>query len=240
MLLAASSIWGTDLQNPQEHLGTLHDLMFRDRSWGVRYLVIDTGGWLRGRRVILAPSIVEQREWPARRLWTTLTQRQVEQSPPLEADMPVSRQKQKALSEYYGWGHGWAAPSSLEDEEEGDPHLRSAREVIGYHVQASDGGIGQIKDLIVDEEAVEPEPWRFRYLVVDTGTWLPGRQVLLAPDWADEIRHIDQTVFLGLPRERVGQSPEYAPDAPVNRAYEEVLFDYYGQPKYWIAREQGG
>jgi hypothetical protein len=201
-------------------------------------MVVDTGGWLRGRRVLLAPSVVEQREWPSRRLWTELTQQQVKDAPPVSADLPVSRQNEVALAEHYAWGYyGGIAPAHPIDAES-DPHLRSAREVMAYRIEASDGAIGHVEDLILDDEAADDDMWEFRYVVIDTRNWLPGRKVLVAPRWTDEVRYGDGTLSFGLSREQIKNSPEYTPESPINREYEEVLFDYYGQPKYWIAHSK--
>jgi len=238
MLLATSSIFKCSLENADEKVGTLHNLLFDDRSWAVRYMVVDTGGWLDGRRVLLAPSVVEQREWPNRRLWTSLTRKQVEDAPPVDADLPVSRQNEVALAEHYAWGYYWGIPPAHPIDTEGDSHLRSARDVMGYRIEASDGDIGHVEDLVLDDEAADDGLWEFRYLVVDTRNWLPGRRVLVAPLWADEVRYGDGGISLRLSREQVKNSPEYTPDAPINREYEEVLFDYYGQPKYWIAHSK--
>jgi hypothetical protein len=114
------------------------------------------------------------------------------------------------------------------DEQESDPHLRSTREVIGYHIQARDGEIGHVEDLIVEDEI-----WFIRYLVIDTRNWLPGRKVLVAPAWAEQVNWVERRVYLDLSRETVKNSPEFDPSMPVNREYEVRLYDYYGRPKYW-------
>jgi hypothetical protein len=167
-----------------------------------------------------------------------LTQQQVKDAPPVSADLPVSRQKEVALAEHYAWGYYGGIPPAHPIDAESDPHLRSAREVMAYRIEASDGAIGHVEDFILDDEAADDGLWEFRYLVVDTRNWLPGRKVLVAPRWADEVRYGDGTVLFGLSREQIKNSPEYTPEAPINREYEEVLFDYYGQPKYWIGHSK--
>jgi hypothetical protein len=153
------------------------------------------------------------------------------------------------LHTYYGWTPYWrgglptfglgaaAAAETIagelqqkdeEDEQESDPHLRSTREVIGYHIQARDGEIGHVEDLIVEDET-----WFIRYLVIDTRNWLPGRKVLVAPAWAEQISWIHRKVYLDLGRESIKNSPEFDPSIPVNREYEVQLYDFYGRPYYW-------
>jgi hypothetical protein len=181
-----------------------------------------------------------------------LTKAQIEESPPVDAHKPLSRQMETQLSDYFGWPSYWAptfAPAEYSAvagrayaraasssgqtaapaQEEYDPHLRSVDEVTGYRIQANDGGIGHVEDFIVDDFA-----WVIRYLVVDTRNWLPGRKVLLTPDMIDAVRWDDQTVHVHLTRAQIKKSPEYDPAAPINREYETRLYDYYGRPSYWL------
>jgi hypothetical protein len=84
-----------------------------------------------------------------------------------------------------------------------DPHLRSTRRVTGYHIHATDGEIGHVEDFIVDDEN-----WALRYLVVDTGHWLPGRQVLISPQWIKGVNWADSCVYMDRSREAVKNSPK--------------------------------
>jgi hypothetical protein len=113
-------------------------------------------------------------------------------------------------------------------QQEKEHHLRSTREVIGYHIQARDGEIGHVEDFIADDQT-----WAIQYMVVDTRNWLPGRKVLIAPAWIEKVDWLERLVHVDLLRETIQNSPEFDPSAPVNRAYEVRLYDYYGRPKYW-------
>ncbi len=111
---------------------------------------------------------------------------------------------------------------------EGDPHLRSAREVAGYHIRGTDDSVGSVTDFLVDEEG-----WVIRYLVVDTGHWLSGRKVLIAPPWVSEVSWATQEVQVTMTRAQIEASPEYNPDIGLDRAYEEQLHGHYDRPVYW-------
>jgi hypothetical protein len=113
--------------------------------------------------------------------------------------------------------------------ETADPNLRSFREVSGYHVNAADGEIGHVEDLIVDDSN-----WVLRYAVVDTRNWLPGRKVLVAIPWFHDVSWGSETVSTALTQDEIKNSPEFKPDEPINRQYEEVLYDFYGRRKYWL------
>jgi hypothetical protein len=245
MLRSTKELRGYSIRAVDGDIGKVHELYFDDFAWMVRYLVVDTGNWLAGRKVLLQPGVLGQPDWENQALPVQLTKEQVEHSPAISTDQPVSRQMEANLHTYYGWTPYWQtgllAPGmriatsemmvrSGEDTEEGkgDPNLRSTREVIGYHIQARDGEIGHVEDLIVDDRL-----WTIHYLVIDTRNWLPGRKVLVAPAWAEQVSWAERKVHLDLSRETVKDSPEYDPSMPVNRAYEFRLYDYYGRPKYW-------
>jgi hypothetical protein len=98
----------------------------------------------------------------------------------------------------------------------------------GYTVAGQDDACGTVKDFLVDDEY-----WVVRYLVLDTGNWLPGRKVILAPAWVKDVTWADRKVIVDLSQEQIKGSPEFNPDEPVNRQYEVRLYDYYGRPKYW-------
>jgi len=235
MLIAAKQIRGCSIEGADGTVGTVKDLLFDGRSWKVRYLDVDTGHWLPGRRVILSPEVIRTRDYASRRLATPLTKERVEDSPSLDSHLPVSRQKEIELAQYYAWGAYWANIESTREgnEAESDPNLRSTHAVSGYHIQAVDGEIGHVDDFIIDDEAFEGAPWEIRYLVIDTRNWLPDKTVLIPPLWAESVDWDTQRVQVGLTQRMIESSPRYDPAAPINRQYEEVFYDYYGRPRYW-------
>jgi hypothetical protein len=114
-----------------------------------------------------------------------------------------------------------------EPEKQGDPHLYSVSAVKTYDVQAEDGDSGHVKDFVFEDES-----WSVRYVVVDTRHWLPGKRVLISPEWIDSIRWDEKKVHVNMSRESIRNGPEFDPSKPVNRKYEEVQYDYYGRPKH--------
>ncbi len=232
MLIRTENAFGSEVQATDGSVGKLRDLFVDDLDWGVRYLVVEAGGWLSRRHVLLSPKAVQKCDWINVRIDVGLARQQVKDSPPVDANLPVSRQKQVELARHYGWADQW--PGAFEEgaASQGDPHLRSAKEVIGYYVEATDGRVGHVEDFVVDDDA-GGGAWAIRYLVIDTRKWLHGKHVLLAPLWAQSIRWEDRTVHMPLTREKIQNAPEHDPSAPVNRSEEEILYDYYGLPKYW-------
>jgi sporulation protein YlmC with PRC-barrel domain len=225
-------------------MGKVHEFFFDDETWQIRYLVVDTRRWLPGRKVLVATAGFRRPEPEEKRFPVSLTKEQVEGSPAIEADKPVSRQRQMELHEHYGWPPYWPPggyyevplpratvfpPEEQEEkkpqgrEAEGDPHLRNTREVTGYGVRGGDGEAGEVDDLVLDAEE-----WVVRYLIVDTGKWLPGKKVLVPVGFVREISWDDKSVSVVLRAEDIKDAPAFDPSAPVDGQVEERLRDYYG------------
>jgi hypothetical protein len=106
--------------------------------------------------------------------------------------------------------------------------LRSLKQLYGIKLGASDGNIGQVKDFYFDDRN-----WAIRYLVVDTGSWLPERQVLLAPHAFGRLDQTERILRVNLTRKQIEDSPPIESRKPVSRQYEAEYYRYYGWPYYW-------
>jgi hypothetical protein len=257
VLRSLKELYGYEVRGTDGDIGKVHDFFFDDLIWTVRYLVVETGSWLSGRRVLLSTMPLGRPQWEKRSFPVLLSREKVRSSPDIDAHKPVSRKMEEALHSHYGWPTYWrtAAPiggvgafaiadivtgevpkrdTTQEADSEGSPqdwHLRSTREVLGYGIQAQDGEVGRVDDFVGDDVN-----WAIRYLVVDTRKWLPGRKVLVAPTWLEEVAWVSKKVHVDLPRDVIKGSPEFDRSAPVNREYEVRLYDYYGRPKYWVQK----
>lgn len=114
-----------------------------------------------------------------------------------------------------------------------DPHLRDCATVMAYHVEASDGDIGHVHDMLVDDET-----WAVRYIVVNTSNWWMGHLVLIAPQWISDVSWHDAAVSVNLTQQAVKDSPPYDPDKVIDREHEDALHGHYGRPGYWV--DEGG
>ncbi len=244
MLHKSTTLHGFKISATDGELGDVDQLYFDDQNWTVRYVVVDTGKWLPGRRVLISPASVEKVGSSRHELAVALTMEQIRNAPGTEADKPVSRQEEIALQRYYGWPAYWnlgtlyvpgamgpanaAAMSPETIPTEGDPHLRSTREVIGYRIHASDGEIGHVEDFLVDDQN-----WVIRYMEVDTRNWLPGKKVLVAPNWIETVSWAERRVGVALTRENILNSPEYDSSKPLSREYETALHEHYDRARYW-------
>ena len=248
-------------------IGQVKDFYFDDQAWVIRYLVVEAGSWLSGRKVLISPMSVRRADWAARLLPVAITQEQVRNSPDIDTQQPVSRRHERDYLGYYGypyywdglglWGEGlspyaWrtdhrdsggdraepdhrqAADASADASGEAnrdrndDPHLRSCQAIVGHHIHATDGEIGHVVGLLVDDET-----WAIRYLVVNTSNWWMGHQVLVAPPWITGVHWFDRSVTVGLSRQAIRDAPAYDPSATLNREQETGLHAHHDRPVYW-------
>lgn len=106
--------------------------------------------------------------------------------------------------------------------------LQNAWALKGFTIQATDGNIGHVDDFYFDDIT-----WAVRYVVVDTGNWLSGHEVLLSPVALSGISHQDRCVKIALTRDQVSGAPDAETDRPVTRQWETEYHDYFGWPYYW-------
>jgi uncharacterized protein YrrD len=246
MLYRAKTLQGYQLNSRDGKIGKVKEFYFDDRHWTIRYLVADTGHWLTGRQVLLSPYALGAVNREEKEIVVDLTKKQIEGSPSLDSDKPVSRQFENSYYGYYGMPMYWSGPyswgpypypmrdrahwgESTRSEKAWDPALRSTHGVAGYHIQATDGEIGHVEDFIID-----PETWAIRYLIVDTRNWWPGKKVLISPQWIERVSWPELKVFVNLSREAIKQSPGFLEDSVLDRDYETVLHAHYNRPGYWV------
>ena len=243
MLHNINSLIGCRLRAADGELGEVKEFYFDDATWKIRYLVVRTGSVLAGRKVLISPLALKEADWAGKKLTAALRLDQVRNSPDIDTEKTVTRQHETELHEHYAWPLYWGeafyggsmsgSPLFMEAAEKnkrresraGDAHLQGTAEVTGYSLHAADGHIGHVRDYIADEG------WNIRYLVADSGVWLPGRKVLISPHWIENVSWETSEVFVDLTREAIKNSPAFDPSQPVSEDYESRLYDHYGRPK---------
>ena len=246
MLNKAKTLKGYTLDSLDGDIGKVKEFYFDDLHWTIRYLVANTGNWLTDKQVLISPHALASVDREDQNIAINLTKKQIEDSPPLDSDKPVSRQFEEVYYGYYGWPVYWGGPymwgsypyivnnpdewrESTQGEKAWDSHLRSTNDVSGHHIQASDGDIGHVEDFIIDDET-----WAIRYLVIDTRNWWPGKKVLVATQWIESVSWSELKVFVNLTREAIRQSPEYTEESLLTRDYEALLHGHYDRQGYWV------
>jgi hypothetical protein len=247
MLIKAKTLKGYKLNGLDGEIGKVKEFYFDDQYWAIRYLVADTGNWLTDRNVLISPYALIAVNKDSELIDIDLTKKQIEDSPTLNSDKPVSQQFEVDYYGYYQWPMYWGGPkmwgaypyivrerdkwkeSTQQDKKVWDPHLRSTDAVSGHNIQAKDGEIGHVEDFIIDDET-----WAIRYLIIDTKNWWAGKKVLISPLWIDRVSWKELKVFVSLSRESIKQSPEYSEESLITRDYETKLHRHYNREGYWF------
>jgi sporulation protein YlmC with PRC-barrel domain len=170
------------LAAPDGTLGSVVDLCFDERSWTIRYLVVDASSWFPDRWVLIRP--ISVRGWAEEPsiLHSALSRTQVtsaEVHPPNGLSGRPSQPHAHAIKDRALAG--------------GEAHLKVATSVIGYSIQTEDGTIGHVQDVLVDDQA-----WAIRYLLVDTTGGWTGQRVLVAPEWLIDVSEDDSKTFFSI------------------------------------------
>jgi len=244
-------------------IGHVRGVYFDDESWVVRYLVVDAGGWLASRKVLISPMSVACVNQLDRVLSVSITSQQVMDSPDIDTDKPISRQHESGYLDYYGypyyWGSGgfWGAgsfPSLLLNVSEhgmaGSDGLSNiertqtmgeARSGPGddAHLRSCEAVTGYRIEASdghighVKGFLVEEATWAIRYLIVTTSDWWIGHDVLIAVRWIDKVSWLENSVTVGLTRQAVKGSPVYDAARLLDREHEVSVFRHYKKTGYW-------
>ena len=231
MLQNIKDLYGHALAASDGHIGHVKDFYFDDHAWAVRYLVVDTGNWLTNQLVLLSPHSFGRWDHNGKTLHVNLTRTQIENSPPIETHQPVSRQYEEDYHRYYGWSGYWdggamwgmsgfpimpgpllvVPPVAMEIEpppehkpSTADRHLHSTKDVAGYHIQATDGTIGSVRSFMVDDKS-----WAVGELVVETGHWFSGKEILISRAEIRRISYADSKVFVKLTMADIQQTAKH-------------------------------
>lgn len=242
MLRSLDTLIGFDVLAGDGDIGKVEDFYFDETSWHVRYVVVETGSWLSGRRVLVAPAAVAEirrKHWDDRRLPLDLTREQVRRSPEMRLDKPITRPEEEALYVYYGWPMYWAAGPPVgtgtidmyprtadrtdierldaEARRRGSPPPAPQQQPHLRSTREVKGYRVQGADGAaghVDDLLAEEVDWVIHYLVVHTRDILPGRRVLLPVGAVTEWSWSGAEVGVTMTRRQVEESPEYDPGGP--------------------------
>lgn len=225
----ASLLIGKTMEALDGEIGSVHDLYFDDQTWSVRYLVVGTGKWLPGKKVLVTPEAIVKPWHHQPSIAVKLTMEQIRSGPDIDTAMPISRVAEELLHRHYQWTPYWDTaiapipaippPPAVTVEEDRveagkaaeslvDVRLRSANELGGYHVKAGDGDVGHVQDLLLDDDLS-----RILFLVVEVKGWLFGKKVLVGPSLVSGVDWATSTVFVSANRQALKSAQEYNPAA---------------------------
>lgn len=245
MLINVNALQNFKLKCNDGDIGTVKQFYFDDHHWTIRYLVAETGDWLSSRQVLVSPYAIVGVNVESKHLILNVSKKQIEDSPSLDTDKPVSRQFEQAYYGYYGLPIYWVGPfmwgefpdltrnptkweKEVQKEKGFDPNLRSTLAISGHSIHALDGELGHVRDFVVDDLN-----WAIRYIVVDAGPWWKDQKVIISPQWIQKISWPEKAVYLNVTREKIRLSPAYSEDALISRDYESRLHIHYDKKAYW-------
>lgn len=217
-------------------IGKVDEFYVDDQSYKVRYLIVKTGSWLWGRKVLISPDALIKDSWESNIFPVNLTKEQVKNSPDIDTDKPVSRQQEIELYGHYQWENYWGSgfygggsmglgmglgmPYPVVDQQvlteadkndqhtDDDIHLRSTKTLTGYHIHATDGEIGHVSDFIVDDQT-----WQLTSIVADTANWFGGQKVLIPVADISRVEWASDLVYLSINKAAVEQSHPFDEEA---------------------------
>ncbi len=238
MLFNLKTLLGYTLRSHDGDIGKVKDFYFDDHDWSIRYLVAETGNWLTERQVLISPLAFLTVNEADQTISVNLSHQQIEDSPTLGADQPISQQFEKSYFTYYGWPSYWDgswldlnqqnqqayAQTSLT----GNPHLRSMKKTLGYQIQAKDDSLEQVEGFIL-----QLDTWRIRYLIVHTQNWWPGKKVLISPLWIKSVSSQQSKVFVKYLSETIREAPEFKDISLLTPEAENELHQYYERQEYY-------
>lgn len=256
MLRSADDLKEYQIQSIDGDLGKIYDLYFDDEAWVIRYLVVTTNNWFFKREALISPIALDTPDWQNKTMQVNLSQKQVDHSPDISVHKPVSRQQEVEYFGYYGypvywggaslWGAGFypdglvlendklnesakgAKAKAYEKYQNNDPHLRSWDKVKGFVVNGSDGEIGHIQDLLIDEQT-----FAIRYVIVRANDWWIGHDILVAPQWFEDMKWSDSSVKINHTRAEVKGAPIYDSLVKMDRDWEIAMHKHYERQGYW-------
>ncbi|HKI78115.1 MAG TPA: PRC-barrel domain-containing protein [Ignavibacteriaceae bacterium] len=247
MLLRLKELEGYKIKARDGEIGHVENFFFDDRDWIIRYMIINTGGWLTGRLLLISPASIGKPNWENKFFPVELTKQLIKISPEVDTEKPVSRQKEIEIAKHFDWPEYWMMPGDYmsgtmampvkivnKDEEKKEernenPNLRDANEVIGYSIHAKDQKIGHVEDFIVNDETLS-----IYYLIIDTRDLLPGgKKAIVSISWIENIEWELKEVKVELIKEQIMNSPEWDFSEPVTRKFEDELYEHFKKAKYW-------
>jgi hypothetical protein len=221
MLHSIQQRYGEKLLATDGEIGHVRDFYLDDKNeWAVRYVVADTGAWLPKRLVLLSPHALGHLHPKEKVLLVNLTREQIERCPSIEEHKPLSRQYEEEYHRHYGYPYyaeAWPLWGLAEypvmappppaahgaDHAGADSHLRSARFIRGYKVEATDGLIGHLADFLINGRT-----WKIPQIVVETGHWFAGKTLRIPTDKISKVSFDESTVYVNSTKDAVMAAAE--------------------------------
>ncbi len=197
-MVAATSLKGQSVEALDGHIGHVEDVYFDTIGWKVRYLVIKTGEWLLGRKVLVSPEALADGWHGESGVRVNLAKDRIRSSPDIDTAQPLSVATGRLLHEHYAW-----LPYAVGTERAGSRLCRVA-DLLGYRLAGKNGLAGRVEDFVIHEEDAE-----LRYVAVHVPKGLTTKTVLIHTSDVNGFDWENRVLLSGLSRHDIEASPEY-------------------------------
>jgi hypothetical protein len=258
MLKEVKPLHGWTIHGLDGELGSVDEMLFDDEHWTIRYLIVNTGSWLLGRKVLISPLSFDRLDWENQTLNVNLTCEKIKNSPGVEAHQPVSRQWETGYYDYYEWPYYWEgasgrgvygypgpmlardSPMLAQELIEGKVRKQApsrTEDHIAAHLRSTlevtGYGISATDGHLghVSDFILNDDTWSIAYLVIDTQDWWPGKKVLLPPHWIDHVSWLDKSVTVKVTRDQVQNAPQWEPGQDITNDFQDQTYDHYLQKR---------
>ncbi len=262
MLFAVSGLMDCPVEASDGEVGSVKDFLFDDQTWKIRWMAVEAGPWLAGRRrVFIHPSAIAPLALPPKptlpmmsspstlQLSVNLTRAQIAGGPHAHEDQPVTKDMEALLYDYYGSDPYWGASHFGGAMPNGELRIveDAARRNADAQVPPVDGadhlhGLASITGYHVhaldgdighvENVLADDANWEIRYLVVATRNWWPGKVVQLSPYAVKDIDWFGRSINMNVSRDQVRSAPAWDPLAAIDAVSEEQLHRHFGWPGY--------
>jgi hypothetical protein len=88
-------------------IGHIHGFLIDERSWAIRYLIVDTSNWWLGHQVLIAPKWISDVSWAESTVSVSLTRQAVKDAPAYDPSASLSREQESDIHRHYGRSVYW-------------------------------------------------------------------------------------------------------------------------------------
>lgn len=210
-------------------MGKVKDIYFDDNSWAIRYAQVDTQKWLPGRNVYVSPSSFKGVKEDEKLVEVNHTKETIKNSPTIPADSEISTANEASLTAYYGWNRYWmggdlwgasdrpvlpevpiqndknaANRNEMEMNENTNYVLLNESDTIGMKVHGHDGHMGEVTDLVFDDDH-----WKIQYLVVKYLKIPVERYYLVTTKHITSVEWVEKDLYLDLKADSLEEQNDY-------------------------------
>jgi sporulation protein YlmC with PRC-barrel domain len=228
MLGSVKELSGYAIHAFDGEIGRVEECYFDDEKWTVRYLVVHTGGWLLGKKVLISPIAIQRVDWDTQIIDVALTRAQVENSPDIDTESPVSRQMEAKYFQHYKWPYYWtgagiwgaaAIPGSIAEtpfgseepsfspatlEPDTDSSMQEQAIEGDPHLRSSEEVTGYRIETAdahfghVSDLLFDELTWTIQYLAIHPKSWIPSKPVLVSTESVESVDWLQSKIRIKL------------------------------------------